>query len=99
MWSRNSGVIWIGLLVLTGALFAGWMMATPVAAQDTPEPAAGAVAAADIQPETCVTCHSGAGDSHQSFYDSLYQDGVIQISDLAYAYTAPDTTTVTFKAT
>ena len=78
---------------------AGWMLATPVAAQDTPEPAAGAVAAANIQPETCVTCHSGASDNHQAFYDSLYQDGVIQISDLAYAYTAPDTTVVTFQAT
>ncbi len=99
MWSRNSGVLWVGLLVLAVALFAGWMLATPVAAQDTPEPAAGAVAAANIQPETCVTCHSGAGDNHQAFYDSLYQDGVIQISDLAYAYTAPDTTVVTFQAT
>ena len=29
----------------------------------------------------------------------MYQDGVIQVTDLAYAFAGPDTTTVTFKMT
>jgi len=46
-----------------------------------------------------VTCHSGAGDKHQASYDELYQDGVIQVTDLAYSFSAPDTSTVTFNMT
>ncbi len=65
--------------------------AVPVAAfQDAP---------AAVQPESCMTCHGDSGAEHQASYDELYQDGAIQVTDLAYAYTAPDTTTVTFKMT
>ena len=35
---------------------------------------------------------------HQTYYDQLYQDGVVKVSDIKYAFTAnPDTTTVSFK--
>jgi OmcA/MtrC family decaheme c-type cytochrome len=50
-----------------------------------------------VQPESCATCHSEAGDKHQASYDELYQDGVITVTDLAYEYSSPDTHTVTFK--
>jgi len=53
-----------------------------------------------VQPETCVICHSEAGEKHQASYDELYQDGGIKVSDLTYRFTAsPDTTTITFKMT
>ena len=41
-----------------------------------------------VQPETCTICHSGAGNKHQASYDELYQDGVIQVTDLDYRYSA-----------
>ena len=55
--------------------------------------------AAAVQPESCVTCHGDAGAKHQASYDQLYQDGVIQVTDLAYTFAGPDTTTITFKMT
>ena len=55
--------------------------------------------AAAVQPESCSTCHPDAGDKHQASYDELYQDGVIQITDLAYSFTEPGTSTVTFQMT
>jgi OmcA/MtrC family decaheme c-type cytochrome len=58
-----------------------------------------AVAEAPIQLESCSICHSDAGAKHQASYDELYQDGVIQVTDMAYSYTAPDTSTVTFRMT
>ena len=54
---------------------------------------------ADVQPESCVVCHKDAGAAHQASYDELYQDGVIQVTDLAYSFSAPDTSTVSFKMT
>ena len=36
---------------------------------------------------------------HQASYDELYQDGVIQVSNLTYKFTEPGTTVVTFKMT
>jgi len=57
------------------------------------------VATVPIQPESCATCHSEAGEEHQESYDELYQDGVITISDMAYKYTAPSTHTITFTMT
>jgi len=63
--------------------------AVPVAAfQDAP---------VSVQPESCTICHGEAGAKHQASYDELYQDGVIQVTDLAYEFTAPDTTTITFN--
>jgi hypothetical protein len=54
---------------------------------------------AAVQPESCSTCHPDAGDKHQASYDELYQDGVIQVTDLAYSFTEPGTSTVTFNMT
>jgi hypothetical protein len=58
-----------------------------------------AMVSAPLQPETCSVCHPGAGDKHQASYDELYQDGVIEVTNLKYAFTAPNTTTVTFNMT
>lgn len=101
MWSRNVGIVWIGLLLMLALLlFTGWAGALPAAAQDTPAPAeAPAVPAAAVQPESCVICHRDAGAKHQESYDELYQDGVIQVTDLAYSFAGPDTTTITFNMT
>jgi OmcA/MtrC family decaheme c-type cytochrome len=53
-----------------------------------------------VQVETCSVCHKDAGAKHQASYDELYQDGVIQVTDLKYSFTAaPDTTVITFKMT
>ncbi|MFC1781700.1 hypothetical protein ACFLZ8_05510 [Planctomycetota bacterium] len=52
-----------------------------------------------VPPESCVVCHDQSGADHQAFYDELYQDGVIQVSDLAYEYSAPNTHIVTFTMT
>ena len=57
-----------------------------------------------VQFESCNGCHEGAGDTHQKYYDMLYQDGVIQVTDVAYKFNAgaggtTDTTVVTFKMT
>ena len=63
----------------------------------------GTVATADAQettpPETCTICHKGGGDQHQAFYNGLYQDGVIKVTNLTYSFSAPNTTIVTFKMT
>jgi len=58
-----------------------------------------AVQEVSVQPETCGVCHPGAGEKHQASYDELYQDGVIQVADLAYRYSAPNTHIVTFQMT
>jgi OmcA/MtrC family decaheme c-type cytochrome len=62
-------------------------------------PGEAAVAEVALQPETCAICHAGAGDSHQASYDELYQDGVIQVTNLAYSFSAPGTHVVTFRMT
>ncbi len=46
-----------------------------------------------------MTCHPEGGANHQTSYDELYQDGVIQVTDLAYSFAAPDKSTITFKMT
>jgi len=92
--------LWIStILALVLVALAGWVFATPVAAQDQepPDPHAGAMISAE--PEACSVCHKEAGAKHQASYDELYQDGVIKITDLAYSFTAPDTSTVAFKMT
>ncbi len=88
---KSIGFIWLFALIVTQSL-----ILVPYAG------ATGArekVTTADIQPESCATCHSGAGAKHQASYDELYQDGVIVITDLAYEYSSPDTHIVTFKMT
>ena len=91
---------WISpILVLMMVVVANWVFTAPVAAQD-PQPAdphAGAMVSAE--PESCSVCHKDAGAKHQASYDELYQDGVIKVIDLAYSFTAPDTSTITFKMT
>jgi OmcA/MtrC family decaheme c-type cytochrome len=53
-----------------------------------------------VQFETCAGCHRDAGEEHQGSYNRLYQDGVIQVTDVTYKFSAnPDTTVVTFKMT
>lgn len=101
MYSRNAGIIWSGLiLMLTAVLLAASMNTSVALAQDSPDPASAMpVTAVAPEPESCTTCHKDAGATHQASYDELYQDGVIQVTDLAYAFTAPDTSTVTFKVT
>jgi OmcA/MtrC family decaheme c-type cytochrome len=92
--------LWMStILALVLVALAGWVFATPVAAQDQepPDPHVGAMISAE--PESCSVCHKEAGAKHQASYDELYQDGVIQIADLAYRFAAPDTSTVTFKMT
>jgi OmcA/MtrC family decaheme c-type cytochrome len=76
------------VLLLAIALIVGAQ--GPASAQDAADP---------IPPETCVICHSDAGSEHQAFYDELYQDGAIQVTDLAYEYSAPDTHIVTWQMT
>ena len=62
----------------------------PASAQDTADP---------VPPETCTICHPEAGTKHQASYDELYQDGVIQVTDMAYEFSSPDTHIVTFQMT
>ncbi len=76
------------VVLLAVALMAGSL--GPASAQDAAEP---------IPPETCVICHSDAGAEHQASYDELYQHGGIQVTDLAYEYSSPDTHIVTFQMT
>jgi OmcA/MtrC family decaheme c-type cytochrome len=91
-------------LLLVVALVAGSALTSPgasasqAAATDTPATAVTA-ATVPIEPESCVICHPEAGAKHQASYDELYQDGVIQVTDLAYSFTAPDTHIVTFQMT
>src|SRR5574340_1631084 len=56
---------------------------------------AGASAVSNVL-ESCTTCHKGTGATHQKYYNEMYQDGVITVTDLAYTFTAPKTHTVTF---
>jgi len=57
-------------------------------------------AAANVDPESCATCHNGnvarAGSTHQAAYDELFQQGVVTVSNVTYTN---DTTNdiVTFK--
>jgi OmcA/MtrC family decaheme c-type cytochrome len=92
MWRKLNLGIWISVvLLLAVALIAGFDPAGPAGAQSP-------TAATDpVPPESCVTCHPEAGVKHQASYDDLYQDGVIQVTDLAYSFSAPDTSVVTFN--
>lgn len=63
----------------------------------------GTVSSADAvgttPPETCSVCHKDGGAKHQASYDALYQDGVIKVTNVAYSFSAPNTTKVSFKIT
>jgi hypothetical protein len=90
----TSRKLWIVLaIVLIVALFAAIQVTAAPAAQT-------AIPAASDTLETCSICHKNSGSTHQEYYDKLYQDGVVQVSDIKYAFKPnPDTTTVTFKLT
>jgi OmcA/MtrC family decaheme c-type cytochrome len=95
MRKKFNRAIWIiGVWISVVLLLAVAMVVGPAGPADAQGPTAD-----PIQPESCATCHSEAGAKHQASYDELYQDGVIQVTDLAYAYSAPDTHIVTFSAT
>jgi len=94
MWKKFNLGIWTSLvLLLAVALIAGF---GPAGTADAQNPT---VVTDPIQPETCVICHGEAGAKHQASYDELYQDGGIQVTDLAYEYSSPDTHIVTFQMT
>jgi OmcA/MtrC family decaheme c-type cytochrome len=85
----------IAVLLLLVVLAAMQVSAAPSAQTGTTP-----VAPPDPTVETCAICHKDSGSTHQQYYDQLYQDGVVQASDITYAFKAnPDTTTVTFKLT
>ena len=91
-------------IVVLLALVAVLVLATVAAASSTGSSAAAppAVQTGPTTPsdnlETCTICHKTSGSTHQQYYDKLYQDGVVQVSDITYAFKPnPDTTTVTFK--
>jgi OmcA/MtrC family decaheme c-type cytochrome len=57
-----------------------------------------------ITAESCVICHNGItrrdGQTHQDLYDDLYQDNVVVVTNLAYAFNPADNTdVVTFNMT
>lgn len=93
VWLPLMLVLLLALAALTGCV---GVNGVPLAA--APADSATVVSAA-LQPESCSTCHPDAGVEHQVAYDELYQDGIIQITDLAYSFTAPDTSMVTFQMT
>lgn len=96
---RNALLAWLGLLVILAAgVLAVGITTAPAAAQDAPAADAPAISAA-VQPETCSTCHKTSGTTHQTYYDQLYQDGAIQITDLAYTFAPTGTHTVSFQMT
>lgn len=94
-------LIFVGIGVICLAVFAliAGGTSTPAMAQSADSPDAVAAHVVAAEPESCATCHSEAGAKHQAAYDELYQDGVIQVTDIAYSFAAPDTSTVTFKMT
>jgi hypothetical protein len=100
----NNRTLWVALaIVLLLALMAGVAAASDsgsAAAAPTGQTAAPAVANAATKVETCTICHKRDGATHQTYYNELYQDGVIKVTDVKYAFTAnPDTTTITFNMT
>jgi len=114
--STKKVLVLLGTLVLVGVLLVAY--AGKAGAQGEPSPASSPAPAAPaesvtaqvaaahqaVQFEACNGCHEGVGDTHQEYYDSLYQDGVIQVTDVTYKFNAgaggtTDTTVVTFKMT
>ncbi|NIQ76064.1 MAG: hypothetical protein GWN33_09190 [Gammaproteobacteria bacterium] len=105
MGKKISFGVWISVaLFLAVAMVVGYAASPGLASPAEPAGAAGPAGAFQvgtdpIPPESCMTCHGEVGAKHQASYDELYQDGVIQVTDLAYSFSAPDTTVVTFNMT
>jgi len=99
------------LLVILGVLIVAAVVFTACAGPAGPEgpagPAgpegpsgpAGVAPETALEPETCGICHPNAGSDHQASYDELYQDGGIEVTEMTYRFSAPSTTTITFKMT
>jgi OmcA/MtrC family decaheme c-type cytochrome len=92
----------LGMLILAAML----LVAVPGQAKSAAGPAAAAETPAVpvVQFESCAGCHEDSGSLHQKYYGYLYQDGVLQVKDVKYTFTAGtsgklDTTVVTFKMT
>ncbi len=99
MWKKISFRVWIGVvLFLAVAMMAGYAL-SPGGASAAGPVGAQTAGTDGVQPESCSTCHGEAGAKHQASYDELYQDGVIEVTDLAYSFSAPNTTIVTFNMT
>jgi OmcA/MtrC family decaheme c-type cytochrome len=96
MWKKCISGICISILVLLAVAMVAGYAGTADAA--TP-PVQTGVTTDPIQPESCATCHKDAGGKHQASYNELYQDGVIQVTDLAYSFAPTGTHTVTFTMT
>lgn len=94
----DGGFLDPGTVGATGATGTPGTPGTPGATGATGATGADGLNAGGPAPETCAVCHEDAGDEHQASYDELYQDGVIQVTDLAYTY-APDQAILTFKMT
>jgi len=107
-------LVMLGVLIVAAVIFAACGPTEPPEAPTVPEPTVApevvetpestpieevAMHDVSVQPETCGVCHPDAGEKHQASYDELYQDGVIIVTDLAYRFTEPGTTVVTFKMT
>ncbi|HEX9017081.1 MAG TPA: hypothetical protein VF960_13890 [Chloroflexota bacterium] len=82
------GIALVGVTVMAAAHLSGGLVGTASGA-DVPAAA----------PETCSVCHKDGGAKHQASYDQLYQDGVIKVTNLAYSFSAPNTTKISFKMT
>jgi OmcA/MtrC family decaheme c-type cytochrome len=96
---KKAAVILLALIaVLALAAFAAPTMQASTAA--SPSEQAATPTQSDTQVETCTICHKRDGATHQQYYDELYQDGVIKVENIKYAFKAnPDTTTITFNMT
>ncbi len=82
-----------------GLLASALLLLIAVVSISSTDTASGAPAAAPVSPESCSVCHKDAGEKHQASYDELYQDEVIQVTNLAYSFSAPNTSVVTFRMT
>ncbi len=95
MWKKCVSGICISLVLLLAVVmvtdYAGVAKATgPVNLQAPTGP---------VPPESCATCHKDAGAKHQASYNQLYQDGVIQVTNLAYSFAPTGTHKITFTMT
>lgn len=91
----------VGFVVGLPLIFLGCEEKKEVKEETTASVDATQMLADAIQPESCATCHGGVGTDHQARYDQLYQDGVIKVTDVAYAFSSSpkDTIKVSFKMT
>ena len=105
---RRSRVLWGAMAVLMAGLIGcgGDDGAQGPAGPTGPAGPAGppGPTAQAVNPETCVTCHVGdssvarTGPGHQAIYADFYQDGVVVISEMAFAASGT-TATLSFKMT